>query len=136
MPLIAPQYFPGKGPPLIMTQPGPPGAPGSPGSPPPTAAELGLLPTSYYYRAGRRHNQLPRAPLVSDHGTQHSDRANVLFSDGAVESLTEADWRKWGFRKDDEVRAAQALPLVGPPGQAKPPGEIKPKPRKGGGEGE
>ena len=121
VPLIAPQYFPDAGPPLIMTQPGPPS---------PTPADLGLLQTSYYYRAGRRHNQLPRAPLVSDHQPLHSDRANVLFSDGAIESLTEADWRRWGFQKVDEVRAAQSLPPIGPPGRPKP------KPRKGGGDGE
>jgi prepilin-type processing-associated H-X9-DG protein len=92
-----------------MTQPGPPVA-----APPRPA---GTLFTSYYYRAGRRHNQLPRAPLVSDSTfTRHNGRANVLFSDGAVEAVTEADWRGWGFIPLEEIKAP-APPISGKGGK-------------------
>ncbi len=123
--------------------PGPPGAPPHPPGPPPgppppppeeeTPAEE-VLYTGYYYRGGRRHNQTPRGPLVSDHEALHTDRANVLFSDGAIESLSEADWRDLGFRPIDEIRQERypkrypqqypgpGIGLPGPPPLPPPPG--------------
>ena len=61
--------------------------------------------TAYYYRAGRRHNQTPRAPLCSDHTPFHNTRANVLFSDGAVKSISEGPWRELGFETPEEISA-------------------------------
>jgi prepilin-type processing-associated H-X9-DG protein len=65
----------------------------------------GTIMTSYYYRAGRRHNQTPLAPLCSDHKPIHNARANVLFSDGAVKLLPEGPWRKLGFETPSEIHA-------------------------------
>ncbi|MGE5531512.1 MAG: type II secretion system protein [Bacteroidota bacterium] len=56
-----------------------------------------ILKTSYYYRAGRRHNQTPRAPLCTDQSLPHNDRANMLYSDGTLISLPESRWRAEGF---------------------------------------
>jgi len=122
-------------PPWQYPPPGPPGAPPGPPEPPPrgpppppgppppeeeTPAEE-ILYTNYYYRGGRRHNQTPRGPLVSDHEALHNDRANVLFSDGAIVSVPEADWRDLGFRPIDEIRQERYPqrypgPRMGPPG--------------------
>lgn len=104
----------------------PPGGPGMPGpppsgpAPPQSVAPAGpiiafvqdegapppddRLKTAYYYRALRRHNQTPRAPLCSEHELQHIDRANVLYSDGSLESVLEAPWRAKGFRPLKEIR--------------------------------
>jgi len=113
--------------------PPPSGPPPSPGPPPPEEerpAEQALF-TTYYYRAGRRHNELPRAPLVSDHCAHHSERANVLFSDGAIDRVPEAAWRERGFQPIDEIlqeRQPQPPahprlpPGMGPPCPPGPPG--------------
>ena len=101
--------------------------PEPPPAPPPAAGATGPLETSYYYRAGRRHNELPRAPLVSDNSLRHNNRANVVFSDGAIEGVPESDWRKWGFLPLAEVEAAHNPP----PAHKPPPGE---KTWGGGGE--
>jgi prepilin-type processing-associated H-X9-DG protein/prepilin-type N-terminal cleavage/methylation domain-containing protein len=150
-PGVAPEYFPGQGLPLVLTQSGPPPPPASglssppPGAPPPfpgygvplplpseeaggAQAKPGALTTDYYYRAGRRYNQLPRAPLVADHEARHSGRANVLFSDGSIDCLTEADWRQGGFRTVAEVLGSP-MPLAPAPKSSL-------GPRKGGGGGE
>ena len=68
----------------------------------------GTIMTAYYYRAGRRHNQTPLAPLCSDHEPRHNDRANVLFSDGAVKLISEGPWRELGFEKPEEISARRA----------------------------
>jgi len=85
--------------------------------------------TDYYYRAGRRHNQAPLAPLCADHRPRHNDGANVLFSDGAVKRLDESRWRELGFMTPDEIRSQrhpglydeQGYPMGGPPGGEPPP---------------
>lgn len=124
--------------------PGPPGPPpGTPPAPPPPEeeSEEGVIYTTYYYRAGRRHNELPRAPLVSDHKACHGDRANVLFSDGAIETLTEDAWEELGFRPIEEILpgplfgpgmpgAPPGMPL--PPGMGPPMGPPPPPPPPGG----
>lgn len=95
---------------IAFTQggPGPGGPPG--GYPPPHYA--GLM-TCYYYRAGRSHNQTPRAPLCSDQSCLHNDRANVLFSDGSLKSLTESPWRALGFLPLAEIEQSRP-PMSGP----------------------
>ncbi|HEY3397629.1 MAG TPA: prepilin-type N-terminal cleavage/methylation domain-containing protein [Armatimonadota bacterium] len=127
-PSIAPQYYPGAGLPVIRTQGPAAGPPLPPGVPKPMPLPAGTLFTSYYYRAGRQHNQLPRAPLISDQALRHNDGANVLFSDGAVQIVPEATWRAWGFVTLEEVQAAHRPPPP-PPGVGGPPGA------KQGGEG-
>jgi prepilin-type N-terminal cleavage/methylation domain-containing protein/prepilin-type processing-associated H-X9-DG protein len=103
--------------------------PQPPPAPPPPAPAQGPLETSYYYRAGRSHNELPRAPLVSDNDTRHNNRANVLFSDGAIEALPESDWRKWGFVPLKEIQAAH-----NPPPAARPAPPAGKGAKQGGGE--
>jgi prepilin-type N-terminal cleavage/methylation domain-containing protein/prepilin-type processing-associated H-X9-DG protein len=113
----------------------PPG--GVPGMPPgmtPPPPGLGPLVTSYYYRAGRKHNQLPRAPLVSDQEPRHNDdRANVLFSDGSIQTLLTAQWRALGFRPLSEIGAERAPKPSGPPGMPGMPGMPRPGMKGGGG---
>ena len=65
----------------------------------------GTVMTNYYYRAGRRHNQTPLAPLCSDQTPVHNGLANVLFSDGAVKSISEGPWRELGFETPEEIQA-------------------------------
>ncbi|MCE5240924.1 type II secretion system GspH family protein [bacterium] len=101
------------GPPtIVFTQGGPP-----PGSAGPAALDEALR-TSYYYRAGRAHNETPRAALCSDQSCLHNDRANVLYSDGSLKSLIEGPWRAEGFVPLDEIRQqrAAAAGACGPPG--------------------
>jgi len=100
---------------------GMPGAGGLPQRMTPTPPGPGPVTTSFYYRAGRKHNQVPRAPLVSDQDLRHNDdRANVLFSDGAIETLRGAQWRALGFRPLAEIMS-ERNPTP------------KPRPRQGGG---
>ena len=120
-----PPELPPPGPP-----PGPPGAegratpqPGPEAGVPVPAQESDMPPvppgavfTSFYYRAGRMHNQTPLAPLCSDHESVHNGRANVLFSDGAVKSLPEGPWREWGFVPIDEILASRQSGQQIPPG--------------------
>ena len=90
----------------------------------------GTIMTTYYYRAGRRHNQTPLAALCAEHKPVHTERANVLFSDGAVKSLPEGPWRALGFETPAEISARRAReqgPAASPPmtpmrGQSVPPG--------------
>lgn len=122
---------------------GGPGAPGGPGGPPgggpagpagappkpqslapggarivftqggPPQPQDDRLKTSYYYRAGRAHNQTPRAPLCTDQSCLHNDRADVLFSDGSLKSLTEAPWRALGFLPLAEIQGNRSA-AIGP----------------------
>ena len=108
---------------------GPPGGPGSPptgpqpklGKGPPEPPSDGRMMTCYYYRAGRAHNQTPRAPLCSDQSCVHNDRANVLYSDGTLKSVTEAPWREQGFVPLAEAQQ-QRLRAAGGPGPCGPGG--------------
>jgi prepilin-type processing-associated H-X9-DG protein len=72
-----------------------------------------VLKTSYYYRAGRRHNQTPRAPLCTDQSLPHNDRANILYSDGTLISLTESRWRAEGFVPLTELQQGASPPGPG-----------------------
>lgn len=99
-----------------------------------------LVNLSYYYRAGRRHNQSPRAPLVSEYKIAHSDRANVLFSDGAIEPLPGSAWRGLGFQPIEEIveEEAESDSAPGPSGAApsapaEPSGAKRRPPRGSGG---
>ena len=92
---------------------------------------------SYYYRAGHRHNELPVAPLVTDHELCHGDKANVLFSDGGLRWLGEQEWRALGFRPLEEIIAARNPPpedgrvppgMMGPLPPGYPPGMPPPSP--------
>ena len=71
------------------------------------------LATNYYYRAGRAHNQLPRAPLCSDQGAQHNEGANVLFSDGNIKWLRKAEWEALGFKSLEDIAAARSPGMSG-----------------------
>jgi len=101
------------------------------------------IPWSYYYRAGRRHNELPVAPLVTDQEISHGEKANILFSDGALRSLGEQEWRALGFRPLDEIIAernpppedARVPPGVGPLPPGYPPGMPPPGALPGAGPG-
>jgi len=104
----------------------PMGAPANPklyGSGPGPA---GGVTTTYYYRAGHTRDDAPSAPILSDHYLVHSDRANVLYSDGHAERLTESGWRGLGFKPIAD--------LWPPPGSRRPaptgpgPGGIMPMP--------
>ncbi len=78
---------------------------------------------SYYYRAGHRHNELPVAPLVTDHQLSHGDKANILFSDGGLRWLGEQEWRALGFRPLEEIIAERNPPredIRGPRGMMGP----------------
>lgn len=83
------------------------GMPPPPGEPPlptsPDAYPEGTIFTSYYYRAGRQHVRGPLGPLCAEHSPNHIAHANVLFSDGNVKSVPEAQWRKLGFMTPDEI---------------------------------
>lgn len=92
-------------------------APGPGGASPPDDR----LRTAYYYRAGRLHNQTPRAPLCSDQYCVHNDRANLLYSDGSLKSLPETPWRAQGFVPLAEIQQRRAAPS-GRPGPAGPGG--------------
>ena len=108
---------------------GPPGMPGGmPGMPPAEKAPSGPPPlyTGYYYRAGRTHNQLPRAPLCSDQEAEHNEGANVLFSDGNIKWLHKTAWEALGFRSLREIAASR--------NPAPPPGLRKGAPKAGGGD--
>ncbi|MGI5820161.1 MAG: type II secretion system protein [Armatimonadota bacterium] len=70
--------------------------------------EDGVLETSYIYRGGRSHNQMPLAALVADREPHHNKRANVLMSDGAITSVPETRWRELGF--SEELPEYLALP--------------------------
>ena len=98
LPPLGPPYQP---PPRPMGPPPPPGPPAKP--PQEEGADAELICTSYYYRAGHRHNELPRVPLVADHEALHKQRANVLFSDGGIETLAESAWQDLGFRPIDDM---------------------------------
>ena len=63
----------------------------------------GTICTSYYYRAGRRHNEVPMAALCADHEPRHNAGANVLFSDGNVKWVHEPRWRELGFVTPQEI---------------------------------
>ncbi len=101
---------------------------------------------SYYYRAGHRHNELPVAPLVTDHEPSHGDKANVLFSDGGLRWLGEQEWRALGFRPLEEIIAERNPPpedarvppggMMGPLPPSFPPGMVPgtpPPPSRGPG---
>ncbi len=127
---------PGGPPPGPM--PGGPGGPGPPGMGGPWTGP-GIVPsgpypegtvfTSYYYRAGRKHNEAPLGALCADHGPHHNGGANVLFSDGNVKWLHEGQWRELGFRTLEEI-SAERHPQPQPPPRM-PPGAPPPPP--GGG---
>ena len=73
----------------------------------------GTIFTAYYYRAGRRHNEVPRAPLCADQEPRHNAGANVLFSDGNVKWVHEPRWRELGFitpREIEEERHPEGAP--------------------------
>ena len=105
----------------------PPRAPGQDAKP-----EEEPIPWSYYYRAGHRYNELPVVPLVTDHELSHTEKANVLFSDGGLRWLGEQDWRALGFRPLEEIIAERnPPPKDGPvPGGMRPgmmgPGPLPP----------
>jgi len=61
------------------------------------------LPMGYYYRAGRRPDEAPSRPLLSDQKLVHNDRANVLYTDGHAAVLAEPAWRALGFKPLEEV---------------------------------
>ncbi len=63
----------------------------------------GTIFTAYYYRAGRRHNEVPRAALCADQEPRHNAGANVLFSDGNVKWVHEPRWRELGFITPREI---------------------------------
>jgi len=105
---------PGPGP-GVAEGPGPPGMVGSHAEGEPTEPVVQPIMTGYYYRAGRRHNQTPLAPLCSDHEPIHNARANVLFSDGAVKLISEGAWRELGFETPEEISARRAEEQGGPP---------------------
>ena len=65
------------------------------------------LMTCYYYRAGRSHNQTPRAPLCTDQSCLHNDRANILYSDGSLKSLHGVPVAGLGFLPLQEIQGAQ-----------------------------
>jgi len=67
----------------------------------------GTIFTCYYYRAGRRHNEVPMAPLCADHEPHHNAGANVLFSDGNVKWVHEPRWRELGFITPREIEEEQ-----------------------------
>jgi len=84
---------------------------------------------SYYYRAGHRHNELPVAPLVTDHELCHMEKANVLFSDGSLRWVEEQEWRALGFRPLEEILAERnAPPGKGPLPRGFGPGMLPPGP--------
>ena len=68
-------------------------------------------------------------PLVTDQELRHGDKANVLFSDGALRSLGEQEWRALGFRPLEEI-IAERNPLPEdtgmPPGMMGPPAGFGP----------
>jgi len=100
---------------------------GSPFPPTPPGGKPPLM-ISYYYRAGHARGEAPAVPIVSDQELRHSDRALVLFSDGAVKRLPEAAWRAQGFKPLNE---AWPPPPYGPLGE---PGGMPGRMPKGGGE--
>ena len=105
--------------------------------PPPKPGEEGArraTRTSYYYRAGHTPDESPAVPLVSDQEPTHNARANVLFSDGGVKRLAEAQWRQQGFRPLPEVWPPTARPQPGAmPGMGGMPGGGPPPGPPGGG---
>lgn len=103
-----PQSLAPEGPRVVFTQ----GGGGLQGSSKPRAE--GILYTAYYYRAGRRHNQSPRAPLCSDQSLVHNDRANVLYSDGSLTALPDFRWRSEGFLTPAEIAEKRAGSTGGP----------------------
>lgn len=107
-PPMPPQSRAPGGPTIVFTQGGPPG-----GHPQPT--DDGLK-TSYYYRAGRTHNQTPRAPLCADQSCLHDDRANVLYSDGSLKSVTRSAWQAQGFITPEEIQKGRAPTATAVPG--------------------
>ena len=70
--------------------------------------ENGVLETSYIYRGGRSHSQMPLAALVADREPHHNAGANVLMSDGAITLVPETRWRELGF--DEELPEYLAPP--------------------------
>ena len=114
-----------------------PPAPPSMGPPlPPKPDEANAAPaamTAYYYRAGHRRDEAPAAPLVSDQDLAHNGHANVLFSDGGVKRLAEAEWRSQGFRPLSEVWPPLSLRQPSPPGMGGMPGAGPPPGMPGGG---
>lgn len=117
-----PEPIPGGEPP-----PGPPPS-SEPRMEPGSLPEEPVLTTGYYYRADRRHNDLPLGPLVADHAPEHNDRANVLMSDGAIRGVDECSWRAMGFRTLDEIQEERH-----PGSTAQPPEDGFPPPPSGGG---
>jgi len=107
---------------------GPGGMPGPPGGtpkmhptqgsliPPPPPGQPPPVMTGYYYRAGHTRDEAPAAPVLSDQTLAHNERANVLYSDGAVKRLRELEWRAAGFRPLGEVWPPAPYGPAGPLG--------------------
>ena len=76
---------------------------GAPADPGPYEEDEARVATSYYYRAGHTRDDAPSAPIVSDHRPDHSEHANVLYSDGHARRLAEQEWRGAGFQPIEEI---------------------------------
>jgi prepilin-type N-terminal cleavage/methylation domain-containing protein/prepilin-type processing-associated H-X9-DG protein len=59
--------------------------------------------TWYYYRAGHRRDEAPSAPVLSDQDLHHSNRANVVWSDGHARRVGPQEWHDLDFRPIDEL---------------------------------
>ena len=89
------------------------------------------LTTSYFYRAGRSLDAAPARWLCSDHDAHHTERANVLFTDGAVKRVHKDRWAEMGFRPAAELMARYGWEPPAPSWHL-PPG-APPSPAPGGG---
>ncbi|MEN6642875.1 MAG: hypothetical protein ABFE08_10545 [Armatimonadia bacterium] len=93
---------------------GPGGPPGTPSAPPVAEKPLPpVLPSSYYYQAGLRHDPSRLLPLVADDNPRHNARANVLFTDG---SLRRVPCTEWYVLWKPIYRPTQGAPASGPKG--------------------
>jgi prepilin-type N-terminal cleavage/methylation domain-containing protein/prepilin-type processing-associated H-X9-DG protein len=100
----------------LLEQTPPPAGPPMPPEWDEEAAPQGGPTTNYYYRAGHTRDEAPSAPIVSEHEVAHQDRANVLYSDGHVRRLREADWRALGFTPLRDLTAPPGMGMGGMPG--------------------
>jgi prepilin-type processing-associated H-X9-DG protein len=58
----------------------------------PPTPPAGVLPSGYYYHEGLRYNVGQLLPLAGDSQPRHNERANMLFTDGSIRSVTAQYW--------------------------------------------
>lgn len=103
---------------------------GCPAHPRPEDTDEEVVTTSYFYRAGRSLDAAPAKWLCSDHDPLHNERANVLFTDGAVKRVHNDWWAEMGFRPAAELMVRHGGP---PPPDFPFDFELPPPPPPGGG---